>query len=83
VKVSLFREKHGGFVAGDVALLIATSNHFIDALLLNDGKLNWFVGYQDALSFIKYPFEGVCESTREKINHTVKTRRNNKIGLHL
>lgn len=73
-EATLFREKHGDFVAGDVVVADSNFESFYDSVLLNHRGVHMVCGIRGCRNS---PFEGVCEVMDEKII-TLKKPRNNK-----
>lgn len=73
-EVSLFREKHADFVAGDVVVADSNFESFYDAVLLKRRGVELVCGIKGCRNS---PFEGVCEVIDEKII-TLKKPKNNQ-----
>jgi hypothetical protein len=73
-EVSLFREKHGDFVAGDIVVADSNFESFYDSVLLARRGVDMVCGIKGCR---KSPFEGVCEAIEKKII-TLSKPKNNK-----
>jgi hypothetical protein len=73
-EVSLFREKHGDFSAGDVVVADSNFESFYDAVLLNRRGVEMVCGIKGCRNS---PFEGVCDVIDEQLI-TLKKPKNNR-----
>lgn len=72
-EVSLFREKHGDFVAGDVVVADSNFESFYDSVLLNRRDVHLVCAIKGCRHS---PFEGVCEKIEDKVITLTKPRNN-------
>lgn len=72
-EVSLFREKHGDFVDGDIVVADSNFESFYDSVLLARRGVDLVCGIKGCR---KSPFEGVCEVIEEKVITLTKPRNN-------
>lgn len=72
-EVSLFREKHGDFVEGDIVVADSNFESFYDSVLLNRRGVHLLCAIKGCRNS---PFEGVCETIEEKIITLTKPKNN-------
>ena len=72
-EVSLFREKHGDFIAGDIVVADSNFESFYDSVLLNRRGVHMICAIKGCRNS---PFEGVCETIEEKIITLTKPKNN-------
>lgn len=72
-EVSLFREKHSDFVAGDIVVADSNFESFYDSVLLARRGVDLVCGIKGSRNS---PFEGVCGVIQEKVITLAKPRNN-------
>lgn len=72
-EVSLFREKHGDFVNGDIVVADSNFESFYDSVLLARRGVGMICGIKGCRTS---PFEGVCEAIEEKVITLTKPKNN-------
>lgn len=72
-EVSLFREKHGDFVAGDIVVADSNFESFYDSVLLARRGVDLVCGIKGCR---KSPFEGACEVIESKVITLTKPKNN-------